>query len=113
MKPLTSKQRHIVKVVVMGNLDSKGDRESDVDVYQLQNRLPYETTRESLMCSLAILKKQGWIVNGGKVYRDGRMKQTLQPTPVAIRVITPPEPVKEPEYVEVEGDDDVVLLELV
>lgn len=112
MKPLTSKQRQVVKIVVMGNLDSKGDRESDVDVYQLQNRLPYETSRESLMCSLAILKKQGWIVNGGKENRDGRMKQTLKSTPQADRVINPPVAVKEPEYVEVEGDDDVVLLEL-
>jgi hypothetical protein len=112
MKPLTTKQRHVVKIVVMGNLDAAGDRVSDVDVYQLQNRLPYETTRESLMCSLAILKKQGWIVNGGKENRDGRMKQTLKPTPQAIRVINPPAPVREPEYVEVDEDDDVVLLEL-
>lgn len=113
MKPLTTKQRHFLKVVVMGNLDVAGNRVSDVDVYQVQTRLPYETTRESLMCSLAILVKQGWIVKGGKENRDGRMKQTLVPTPQAIRVLNPPKPMREPEYVEIEGeDDDVVLLGL-
>lgn len=113
MKPLTTKQRHFLKVVVMGNLDISGNRISNCDVYQVQTRLPYETTRESLMCSLAILVKQGWIVKAGKEYRDGRLKQTLEPTAQAIRVINPPAPVKEPEYVEIEGeDDDVVLLGL-
>lgn len=112
MKPLTTKQRHVVKVVVMGNLDAKGDRVSDVDVYQLQSRLPYETSRESLMCSLAILKKQGWIIPGGKENRDGRMKQTLVPSADAIRVMTPVKAVAAPEYKEIDLEDDVVLLEL-
>lgn len=111
MKPLTTKQRHVMKIVVMGNLDATGSRVSNVDVYQLQDRLPYETSRESLMCSLAILKKQGWIVPGGKEIRDGRAKQTLEPTAVAIRVMNPPKPVAAPVYVETE-EDDVVLLEL-
>lgn len=112
MKPLTTKQRHIMKIIVMGNLDATGSRVSNVDVYQLQGRLPYETTRESLMCSLAILKKQGWFVAGGKQNRDGRMKQTLEPTAVAIRVVTPPKPVAAPVYEEIDLEDDVVLLEL-
>lgn len=113
MKPLTTKQRHVMKIVVMGNLDATGSRVSNVDVYQLQSRLPYETSRESLMCSLAILKKQGWIVPGGKEIRDGRSKQTLEPTAVAIRVMTPPKPVATPVYEEIDlDDDDVVLLEL-
>lgn len=112
MKPLTTKQRHVMKIVVMGNLDATGSRVSNVDVYQLQSRLPYETSRESLMCSLAILKKQGWITPGGKEIRDGRAKQTLEPTAVAIRVVNPPKPVAAPVYEEIELDDDVVLLEL-
>lgn len=112
MKPLTTKQRHLLKIVVMGNLDVLGNRVSNVDVYQVQTRLPYETTRESLMCSLAILVKQGWIVKAGKENRDGRSKQTLEPTAQAIRVLKPPVAVKEPEYVELDSDDDVVLLGL-
>lgn len=112
MKPLTTKQRHMLKVIILGNLDIKGDRISNCDVYQVQTRLPYETTRESLMCSLAILEKQGWIVKAGKENRDGRMKQTLEPTAIAIRVVNPPPAVREPEYVEIESDDDVVMLEL-
>lgn len=111
MKPLTTKQRQIMKIVVMGNLDISGNRISNVDVYQLQNRLEYETTRESLMCSLAILKKLGWIIPGGKEKRDGRMKQTLQPTADAIRVVSTPKP-SVPVYEEIELEEDVVLLEL-
>jgi hypothetical protein len=113
MKPMTTKQRHIMKIVVMGNLDVTGARESNVDVYQVMNRIPYDTTRESMMCSLGILEKQGWLVKAGKEIRDGRMKQTLEPTAAAIRVISPPKPVKAPEYEEIElDDDDIVLLEL-
>jgi hypothetical protein len=111
MKAMTTKQREIMKVVVRGNLDASGTRVSDVDVYQIMSRVPYESTRESMMCSLAILKKQGWIIPGGKEMRDGRMKQTLAPTAVAIRVVTPPKPAHVPVYVESE-EDDVVLLEL-
>lgn len=116
MKALTTKQTQLLKVVVMGNLDKRGDRESNVDVYQLRNRVTYETTRESLMCSLAILEKQGWLIKAGKEIRDGRMKQTLEPTAQAIRVLKPStlESDLVPEYVEVElDDDDVVLLDLV
>jgi len=112
MKPLTTKQRHLIKVIVMGNLDVSGNRISNVDIYQIQSRVPYQTTRESLMCSLPILEKQGWIVKAGKDNRDGRMKQTWEPTALAIRVVNPSPVSKEPEYVEIDGDDDVVLLEL-
>lgn len=112
MKPLTTKQRHLLKVVVMGNLDATGSRISNVDVYQLQGRLPYKTTRESLMCSLGILVKQGWILRAGKENRDGRLKQTLEPTPQAIRAVNPSPVMREPEYVELVSDDDVVILEL-
>lgn len=115
MKPLTTKQRQIMKIIVMGNLDAAGNRVSDVDLYQVKNRLPYETSRDSLACSLAILKKQGWFENGGKELRDGRMKMTMKPTATAVRVMTPSRTAEkeEPEYVEIEiDDDDVVVLEL-
>jgi hypothetical protein len=38
------------------------------------------------------------------------MKQTVEPTSVAIRVITPPPAQKVPEYVEIEIDDDRIEL---
>lgn len=112
MKPLTTKQRQLLKVIVLGNLDVKGDRISNVDYQQIMNRIPYTCTRESIMCSIRILKDQGWIVLAGKELRSGRMKQTVEPTAMAIRVITPPVAAKVPEYVEVEIDDDRIELVL-
>ena len=113
MKPLTAKQRQLLKVIVLGNLDATGARVSDVDYQQMLNRIPYKTSRDSLMCSIAILEKQGWLVKAGKENRDGRMKQTLSPTPQCIRVMNPPKPSAVPEYFEIDvDDDDVVLLEL-
>lgn len=113
MKAMTNKQRQLMKIVVMGNLDKTGARVSNVDYHQVLTRLPYITTRDSLMCSVAILEKQGWLVKAGKELRDGRMKQTLEPTAVAIRVITPPAPAKVPEYEEFDLGDDIVELVLV
>lgn len=110
MKPLTTKQRQLLKVIVMGNLDKTGARVSHVDYQQIMSRIPYTCTRESIMCSIRILKDQGWIVLAGKELRDGRMKQTVEPSAVAIRVITPPPAQKVPEYVEVEIDDDRIEL---
>lgn len=112
MKQLTHKQRQVVKIVIMGNIDVRGTKISNVDVYQLKNRLGYETSRDSLMCSLAILEKQGWIVKAGKELRDGRQKQTLAPTAQAIRVMTPAVTAVSPEYEEFELDDDIVELAL-
>lgn len=109
MKQLTFKQRQVIKIVIMGNIDVKGTRLSNVDVYQLKNRLDYETSRDSLMCSLAILEKQGWITKAGKELRDGRQKQTLAPTAQAIRVMNPT-PISIPDYEEIELDDDIVEL---
>lgn len=113
MKAMTNKQRQLMKIVVMGNLDATGNRVSNVDYTQVLHRLPYITTRDSLMCSVGILETQGWLVKAGKELRDGRMKQTLEPTAVAIRVISPPKPVAVPEYQEFDLGDDVIELVLV
>lgn len=116
MKALTRKQRLLLKVICRGNTDVTGVKISNVDYTQILSRLPYATSRESLMCSLRILENQGWMVKGGKELRDGRMKQTLEPTAQAIRIVTPPvAPVAKaevgPEYAEFDLEDDVVVLE--
>lgn len=108
MKPLTKKQTALMKIVLAGNLDAAGGRVGDVDYAQILSRLPYKTSRESLMCSLAILEKQGWLVRVGKELRLGRSRQTVAPTALATRVLLR---AAEPSYVEL-GDDDVVILEL-
>ena len=117
MKALTRKQRLLLKVICRGNTDVTGLKISNVDYTQILSRLTYATSRESLMCSLRILETQGWIVKSGKELRDGRMKQTLEATAQAYRVIEPPASSSasvevDPEYAEFDLDDDVVLLEL-
>lgn len=112
MKPLTTKQRQIMKEIVQGNLDKTGARVSGLDYSQLLSRLPYKTSRDSLMCSIGILEKQGWLVKAGKELRDGRMKQIVEPTATAIRVICPPVPTSVPELVEIDIDSEIVELAL-
>lgn len=116
MKALTRKQRLLLKVIIRGNTDVTGVKISNVDYTQILSRLPYATSRESLMCSLRILESQGWVVKGGKEIRDGRLKQTLDATAQAIRIVTPPVSTVAsvelgPEYAEFDLEDDVVLLE--
>lgn len=114
MKPLTSKQRALMKVIMAGNVDKTGARVSDVDYTQILDRLSYATTRESLMCSIRILRQQGWIEYGGKDLRDGRLKQTLKHTHQADRLLDHSASqvgLVELEYINA-GDDDVVVLEL-
>lgn len=112
MKPLTNKQREILKLVIQGNLDKTGTRVSNIDYHQMLSRLPYHTSRDSLMCSIGILEKQGWLIKSGKELRDGRMRQTLEPTAIAIRVVNPAPEEPTPEFVEVDLDDDIVELVL-
>lgn len=117
MKALTRKQRLLLKVIIRGNTDITGAKISNVDYTQILSRLTYATSRESLMCSLRILETQGWMVKAGKELRDGRMKQTLEATAQAIRIVTPPVSTSasvelDPEYAEFDLEDDVVLLEL-
>jgi len=108
MKPLTTKQRELMRVVMTGNLDVKGNRVGWCDYQQILGRLSYETSRESLMCSIRILVNQGWITREGKELRDGRMKQVIAPTPLATRILAPR---KAPAtYDELIGDDDIVEL---
>lgn len=110
MKPLTNKQREILKLVIQGNIDKTGARVSNIDYHQMLNRLPYHTSRDSLMCSISILESQGWLIKSGKELRDGRMKQTLEPTPVAIRVVSPAPATTSPVLVEIDLGDDIVEL---
>jgi hypothetical protein len=109
MKPLTSKQRKLMTVVMKGNIDVKGDWISWCDYQQILDRLPYETSRESLMCSIRILRNQGWIERGGKELRIGRVRQTITPTPLAGRILNPVKPSSVVTYEEVIGDEFIEL----
>lgn len=76
-----------MKVIMAGNIDAKGNRISWCDYQQILDRLPYKTTRESLMCSMRILVNLGWVIRAGKEIRDGRARQTVEPSPAALRIL--------------------------
>lgn len=119
MKALTTKQRHLLKLVVAGNINAAGARVSNIDYTQVLTRLPYRTSRDSLMCSVRILVDQGWIIRGGKELRDGRMKQTLIPSATAVRLLSPApvapapavsasKPSSVPGYIDLDLDSDIM-----
>lgn len=111
MKPLTRKQAALMKVIMKGNIDVHGSWISWCDYQQILDRLPYKTSRESLMCSIRILVNQGWIEREGKETRDGRSRQTVAPTAMANRILAPAKTSAPASYKEV-VEDDIVVLEL-
>lgn len=77
---LTSKQVHILDVIVAGNgLDGDGNL-IPVDLDELLGRLGYETTKASIQFSLRALVARGLIVKGAQVERRGRSRATYYPT---------------------------------
>lgn len=111
MKPLTTKQRALMKVIMQGNIDVHGNRIGWCDYSQILERLPYRTSRESLMCSIRILVEQGWIIRGGKELRGGRARQTVEPSAMALRILSgQPQDNPEPTYTEILTDDIVELV---
>lgn len=110
MKPLTRKQAALMKIIMSGNIDVHGNWVCWCDYQQILDRLPYKTSRESLMCSIRILDNLGWIERDGKEIRDGRARQTVAPTAVAIRILKPAKPAVSASYKEVLAGDVVELI---
>ncbi|TSP13943.1 hypothetical protein [Cupriavidus campinensis] len=82
---LTSKQISQLTVIVAGNPD-----ESPVDKDELLERLPYETSKESLQFSIRALVKRGLVTVGAKEKRRGRLRATLIPTDEARQIMGAP-----------------------
>lgn len=87
-KALTRKQWAIMKVIAKGNINVHGDRISWCDKRQILERLPYDTSRDSLMFSLRALANHGLIEKGPRELRDGRIRQPYLPTEKALRIVT-------------------------
>ena len=66
---LTTKQRSLMEVIVAGNDDG-----TNVDIDQILERLPYETTKESLQFSLRALVNKGCIQKMPTETRRGRAR---------------------------------------
>tara|TARA_R110000851_G_C13102760_1_gene569267 strand:- start:49347 stop:49604 length:258 start_codon:yes stop_codon:yes gene_type:complete len=75
---MTEKQTQIMSVVVKANPDG-----SFVDIDQVLERIPYETTKESMQFSVRALIKNQLITRGDKTKRRGRSRTLLAPTELA------------------------------
>lgn len=86
-KAMTVKQWAIMKVIVKGNINVHGDRISWCDKRQILERLPYSTTRDSLIFSIRALVSHGLIEKGPRELRGGRVRQPYIPTEKALRIV--------------------------
>lgn len=71
----TKKQLQIMKVIVKGNDDG-----SFVDMDQLLQRIPYETTKQSMQFSIRKLIQRKLITKHGLESRRGRSHVVFSPT---------------------------------
>jgi predicted transcriptional regulator len=78
---LTSKQAGIIAVMFKLNEDG-----SFLDIDQLLDRLPYETTKQSLQFSLRALVKHGLAEKKGGEVRRGRRRVIWGPTALGLKV---------------------------
>lgn len=72
---VTEKQMQIMNVIVKANEDG-----SFVDMDQLLERIPYETTKDSMQFSLRALISHKLITKGERESRRGRSRVIIKPT---------------------------------
>jgi hypothetical protein len=83
---LTTKQIHIMKIVLEGNglVDGKF---VPVDLDQLIERTSYAPTKEAMQFSIRFLAKKGMMVKAGLEKRRGRKRVLYLPTEEAFQVV--------------------------
>lgn len=79
---LTEKQLHIMSVIMKGNDDG-----SFVDLDQILERIPYETTKQSIQFSIRALIERQLINKKPHEKRRGRRRVVLGPTELAFFVM--------------------------
>lgn len=84
---LTKKQHQIMEVIMKGNVDEENYTISWVDLDQLVERVPYQTSKDSIMFSIRALIGKGLIKKGARELRRGRIRGTLVPTELAFDVL--------------------------
>lgn len=69
------KQTTILNIIVKGNPDG-----TFMDLDQLLEALPYETTKSSIHFSLRALIKKGFVEKGELRFRDTQHRRVIKPT---------------------------------
>ena len=86
---LTAKQRQILTVLIDANRDDGGNFESWCDIDQLLDRLPYDTSKQSMQFSIRALINKKLVVKGDTELARGRKRRQLIPTNLAVSLIKP------------------------
>jgi DNA-binding MarR family transcriptional regulator len=83
---LTQKQKAILALIVKGNPGdpSTGEPDTPIDFDQLIERLPYQTSKQSMHFSVRALVARGLIEKGGLEARRGRARRLISPTPLGL-----------------------------
>jgi hypothetical protein len=80
-RKISQKQQWIIEAVRKGNQPTElNPTHSWLDMDQLLEAVPYETTKESMQFSLRHLIAREFLINGGSEVRRGRKRRTLVPT---------------------------------
>lgn len=81
---LTTKQAALLQVILAG--DKSGDH---CDIDQILERLPYQTTKQSLQFSLRAMVDKGCIEKAGRVVRRQRQRETYKATMTGVAMFNP------------------------
>ncbi|CDT52769.1 conserved hypothetical protein [Vibrio coralliirubri] len=96
---LTRKQRDVLQVILQGN---ETECVECVDLDQILERIPYETTKQSLQFSIRSLINKGLAEKVGTECRRGKSRQTFKATELTIKIFRP-NAVSDSESVELES----------
>jgi predicted transcriptional regulator len=80
---LTCKQGQILTALLKGNAD--GDF---LDIDQLVEAVPYDTTKQSMQFSLRALIKHNLVEKREREKRRGRLRNILAPTSAAVKIMS-------------------------
>lgn len=83
---LTTKQKQIMAVVISGNQECHGVLEKFLNVSEIVERVPYTTTRDSMMFSIRALEKKGLISKGKREQRNSRWVTPIIPTEMGLEL---------------------------
>lgn len=89
MAILTRKQFAILNIIVEGNPDSADDIGKKVDLDEILERIPYETSKAAIQFSIRSMIENGFIIKDGTENRRGRSRVLFSATSKGIYRINP------------------------
>lgn len=86
---LTRKQFTILNIIVEGNPEGADDDYKKVDLDEIIERIPYETSKAAIQFSIRSMIENGFIFKSGRQNRRGRNRVLFSATPIGNYRINP------------------------